>query len=142
MKPWIPRPRRSRPRAALVSNQKPSLVKLRAVLEANASLLDDETLAEMSDRPKTRGDCVDGPRPCPWAGCRMSLVIDITRSGSIKINSPDLELEEMVDSCALDVADRGEQTLETIGELMNLTRERARQLEVIGLRNMKRRHPK
>ena len=122
------RPRRSRPRAALIDNEKPSAVKLRAVLEANASLLDEETLAEMSGRPRTRGDCVDGLRPCPW-GCRHSLLIDVTPSGSIKINSPDLELEEMKDTCALDVADRGEQTLETIGELMNLTRERVRQIE-------------
>ena len=25
---------------------------------------------ERWQRPRTRGDCVDGERPCPWVGCR------------------------------------------------------------------------
>lgn len=46
---------------------------------------------------------------------------------------PDLEPDEMTDSCALDVADRDGVTLEDAGNIMNITRERVRQLEVKAL---------
>ena len=39
----------------------------------------------------------------------------------------------MTDTCALDIADRGGITLEEVGQIMNLTRERVRQLETQGL---------
>jgi hypothetical protein len=39
----------------------------------------------------------------------------------------------MTETCALDVADRGGTTLEEVGAIMNLTRERIRQVEVKGL---------
>jgi hypothetical protein len=81
-------------------------------------------------KPKTRGDCIDMERPCPFVSCKYHLYLDVNpKSGSIKINFTDLEVWEMVDSCALDVADRGGITLEEVGEIMNITRERARQIE-------------
>src|ERR1019366_2346037 len=36
------------------------------------------------ERPKTRGDCVDGPRPCPWAGCRQHLYLEVNPTGNMK----------------------------------------------------------
>ena len=82
-------------------------------------------------RPRTRGDCVGGPRPCPWAGCRHHMAIDVSpKTGGIKFNTPDVEIAEMAESCSLDVADRGSMTLERVGELMNVTRERIRQMEL------------
>ena len=54
-------------------------------------------------------------------------------TGSIKLNFPDLEVWDMAETCALDVADRGGITLEEVGEILNLTRERIRQVEVKGL---------
>ncbi len=39
----------------------------------------------------------------------------------------------MTETCALDVSDRGGTTLEEVGAIMNLTRERIRQVEVKGL---------
>ena len=58
-------------------------------------------------------------------------------TGSIKINFPDLEPWEMRHTCALDVADENGITLEEVGEIMNLTRERIRQVEVRGLTKLK-----
>ena len=45
----------------------------------------------------------------------------------------------MVETCALDVADRGRSSLDEIGQLMGLTRERIRQIEVVALRKMHKR---
>ncbi len=47
----------------------------------------------------------------------------------------------MGETCALDVADRGGITLEEVGEIMNLTRERIRQVEVRGLLKLKMSSP-
>ena len=85
-------------------------------------------------KPKSRADCVDMERPCPYVSCKYHLYIDVHPvRGSIKVNFPDLEVWEMTETCALDVADRGGITLEEVGEIMNLTRERVRQVETAGL---------
>ncbi len=85
-------------------------------------------------KPKTRAECLDGERPCPFVSCKHHLYLDVSaRTGAIKLNFPDLEVWEMTETCALDVADRGGTTLEEVGAIMNLTRERIRQVEVKGL---------
>lgn len=89
-------------------------------------------------RPTSRGECLDEVRPCPWVACKHHLYLDINpETGSIKINFPDLEPWELKHTCALDVAERGGITLEEVGEIMNLTRERIRQVEVRGLLKLK-----
>jgi Sigma-70, region 4 len=86
------------------------------------------------EKPKTRAECVEGMRPCPFVSCQHHLFLDVSaRTGAIKLNFPDLEVWEMNESCALDVADRGGTTLEDVGAIMNLTRERIRQVEVKAL---------
>lgn len=85
-------------------------------------------------RPASRGDCAEMDRPCPFVGCKYHLYIDVHPvRGSIKVNFPDVEVWEMTETCALDIADRGGITLEDVGQIMNLTRERVRQLETAGL---------
>ncbi len=86
------------------------------------------------ERPTTRADCANGARPCPFVSCKHHLFLDVSaRTGAIKLNFPDLEVWDMTETCALDVADRGGTTLEEVGAIMNLTRERIRQVEVKGL---------
>lgn len=88
----------------------------------------DEDLDEL--RPKTRKDCDEVTRPCPWVACKYHLYLDVNpKTGSIKLNFPDIEPWEMTNSCVLDIADNGQVTLEDVGKIMNLTRERIRQLE-------------
>jgi hypothetical protein len=85
-------------------------------------------------KPETRAECAEGPRPCPFVSCKHHLFIDVSpRTGAIKLNFPDLEVWDLGESCALDVADRGGTTLEDVGAIMNLTRERIRQVEVKAL---------
>ncbi len=89
-------------------------------------------------RPTSREECRGEQRPCPWVACKHHLYLDINpETGSIKINFPELEPWELKHTCALDVAERGGITLEEVGEIMNLTRERIRQVEVRGLLKLK-----
>jgi hypothetical protein len=94
------------------------------------------------ERPKTRSECSGMPRPCPFVSCKHHLYLDVNpETGSIKLNVPDLEVWEMKDTCSLDVADKNGITLEEVGEIMNLTRERIRQVEVRGLLKLKMETP-
>jgi hypothetical protein len=89
-------------------------------------------------RPTSRAECREEMRPCPWVACKHHLYLDINpETGSIKINFPDLEPWELKHTCALDVAERGEHTLEAVARVMNLTRERIRQVEVRCLLELK-----
>ena len=85
-------------------------------------------------RPLTRRECADGPRPCPFVACRHHLYLDVApETGTIKLNFPELEVWELTHSCALDVADAGGLELERTGALLNVTRERVRQIEAVAL---------
>jgi hypothetical protein len=92
-------------------------------------------------RPMARAHCMQGEhadRPCAFVSCKYHLYLDVSeRTGAIKLNFPDLEVWELPESCALDIADRGGITLEEVGVIMNLTRERIRQLETKGLAKLK-----
>lgn len=85
-------------------------------------------------KPRSRADCANGPRPCLFVSCKHHLYLDVNpETGSVKLNFPDKEIWELEETCALDVADRGGITLEEVGTIMNLTRERIRQVETRGL---------
>ena len=81
-------------------------------------------------KPRTRAECVDSPRPCPFVSCKHNLYLDVTDCGSIKVNFPDIDPDQVPESCALDVAEKGGATLDRVAGLMNLTKERVRQLEI------------
>lgn len=91
-------------------------------------------LESQIDRPHTRDACIDGPRPCPFVACRHHLYLDVSpTTGTIKFNFPDLEVWELAESCALDVAEAGAQPPERASSLLNVTRERIRQIEAVAL---------
>jgi hypothetical protein len=84
-------------------------------------------------RPKTRAECIDGPRPCPWVGCRHhnAFTVDPER-GSIKETFPQLGiyaepdgdglgvLEQLVGTCSLDIVDRYDDGTQGVGGLLAL----------------------
>jgi hypothetical protein len=84
-------------------------------------------------RPKTREGCAAVPRPCPFVSCRHNLYLDVSEDGRLRLNFPDREPDQMTASCVLDLVNDGPRILDTIGGLMGLSKERARQIEVSGL---------
>jgi hypothetical protein len=78
---------------------------------------------------------MEGIRPCPWVGCRYHLYLDVRENGTIILNFPDTAPWETPETCTLDVAEQGGLTLEAVGALMSLDRERVRQIEadVLGM---------
>jgi hypothetical protein len=74
--------------------------------------------------------------------CRWHLYLDeakASRPGRVVVPWPNLEPWELPETCALDVADRGGMTLEEVGGILNLTRERVRQIQRIALLRFKAR---
>jgi len=125
------RTRRTRPRSKTIAMKRMTRAELQLGALMYPPVLDIE-------RPRTRAECSNEARPCPWVACKHHLYLDINpETGSIKINFPDLEPWEMKHTCALDVAEQGALTLEEIGLITNLTRERIRQVEVRGLMKLK-----
>jgi len=114
---------------------------------------DDEPLVFLTEeepeleRPKTRGDCANGPRPCPWVTCRHHNLIEVSSVGTIllrgKRSLPRKATKQMIErfydealfelgrgaTCSLDFADQGRQVMETVGEALQISRERVRQVE-------------
>lgn len=90
-------------------------------------------------RPRTRGDCLPGgrneARPCPFIGCRHHLYSHVNPSGSLALQYG--EIEDLDETCALDVAARGGITLERVGELLGITRSRVQQIEERLLRKVR-----
>lgn len=88
----------------------------------------------MLERPRTRADCEGTPRPCPWVSCPHHLYLDVSRrTGEVAVRFPDREPEDLEDSCALDVAERGGATHEEIATRVGVSRERVRALELRAL---------
>jgi hypothetical protein len=97
-----------------------------------AEMCEGKLLEITHRRPTVRGDCECGPRPCPWVGCRYHLLTEITKAGSLRKHFPADMTHAWPLTCALDLSRDG-MTLEDIGEVLNITRERVRQIKEIAL---------
>ena len=94
--------------------------------------------------PKTRNNCFKGERPCVWVRCSHHMLWAMNpgmRQDSRKViyrkfldSRTDEEFVDIIfrlsETCMLDITDRGGQTLESIGEILGITRERVRQIEI------------
>lgn len=97
-----------------------------------------EGITEPRHLPLTRGDCAEARgydeegklNPCPYVSCRSHLYLDVDESNrSIRLNFPNLEVWEFEHTCALDIAEEGENSLETVGAALNITRQGAQIIE-------------
>ena len=78
-------------------------------------------------RPRTRGDCEGGVRPCPWVSCKYHLWHD----------RQDDDVFSLPETCALDVGQHGPHSRDEIGALLGLSRERIRQYEVAAVEKLR-----
>lgn len=105
-------------------------------------------------RPRTRGECLEEARPCPWVGCKHHLLIEVLREGAggLVLNQPRRPgrrralrssaaaalvgvwiddaielLAAMPSGCSLDVADLGPQARMDVADQVGLSREGVRQ---------------
>lgn len=81
--------------------------------------------------PETSAGCPGDRHSCAYFSCRHNLRLEVggRSNGSIYHNPHG--------GCALDYADSGPMTLEEIGYVMGITRERVRQIEAAALRHLK-----
>lgn len=89
------------------------------------TVLQDDNEADIT-RPRTRGECANVPRPCPFVSCRHHLYLDRYPDAPEAVGPEDMAPEQ---SCALDIADDGASSLDDIGTVLGFSRERARQVE-------------
>jgi hypothetical protein len=138
-----PQPEVARIRRKVVSAGRDGRVRSKTIAPKRLTR-DEKRLSELLvypedvERPSARHECSQMHRPCPFVSCSHHLYLDVNpETGAIKLNFPHLEVWEMAETCSLDVADRGGITLEEVGAILNLTRERIRQVEVRGLAKIK-----
>jgi len=82
----------------------------------------------MSNAPKTRADCVDGPRPCPWISCRYHLGLpheSTKRGGS-------------TNTCTLDLVVDGALPMAAIATELGVSIARIHQIETRALYKIRR----
>jgi sigma-70-like protein len=105
---------------------------------AEAERLEREAPVGHITLPLTRSECVDGPRPCPFVSCRYHLyLVEPNERGNIKLVYPDREPWELEATCALDIAARRGQSLDRVAALLNVTRERVRQIEKVAFAKLR-----
>ena len=83
-----------------------------------------------NDAPTNRKQCSGNERPCPWVRCKSHLVFDAFPNP--KRTTDDEVVDKlclMSETCILDVVENGEKTLEEVGQILGITRERVRQVE-------------
>lgn len=80
-----------------------------------------------SGKPRRRGQCAGGARPCPWVSCRHNLVLD---------RHHDWEVDDLP-TCALDVAEDGGLSVEETAEILGTSREEILWLEREALRKIR-----
>lgn len=90
--------------------------------------------------PRTRAECVDGPRPCPRIACRHHLWLRLKEE---QPGNPQAGKQgdttfrpSTMQSCSLDVAEKGA-SFEEIGNVLGMDSTRARQIAQAGLEKLK-----
>jgi hypothetical protein len=87
--------------------------------------------------PRTRADCADIPRPCPFARCRHHLATEVTPRGKLVVIQPDPD-QWHGGMCALDIADCGPSTDVEVAEALGIERWSVHRIEERALRKLRR----
>jgi Sigma-70, region 4 len=152
---WNNRVKESRPRAMRPETEnRPmslgvaplSLAERREVAEIEAELAREGI---STARPRQLSECPPAGRPCGFASCRHSLLVEIVpieRTGvaAVKLNWPGVDVDALEETCSLHAASRFARrqrtfpingrlqvlaSTEEVGRLLNLSPERVSQIE-------------
>lgn len=86
-------------------------------------------LDEHEPRPQRRSECRNGPRPCPYVSCASHLYLTVTEAGTLQFNFPGKDVDELEETCAEDVIERGPVSASRAGALVGIRRGRVGQME-------------
>lgn len=88
-------------------------------------------------RPRQRSECgqLGRTEPCPWVSCQYHLSTDVSPTGTLSVY--ELPWAPGAKTCVLAEAELGPKTLDDIGALLLISRERTRQLEARSLARMR-----
>lgn len=80
----------------------------------------EELAALEAERPRRRGDCVDGMRPCPWVSCRYHLAHDRIRR--LSVDDAVTVTTSLDETCTLDLADGGALDGQAVADAIGMSR--------------------
>jgi hypothetical protein len=59
-----------------------------AVIDETFQVFVKRALEAANEQPRTRDECRDGPRPCPWVSCRFHLLVRQNARGALRVDGP------------------------------------------------------
>ncbi len=96
------------------------------------------SLSAIRPIPATRAECLPGgsntARPCIHSRCKWHA----DNVGGNPLMVARGQAAPKVDSCVLDIADRGGASLEEVGQVLGITRSRAQQIEQVAIRKLQK----
>ena len=90
--------------------------------------------------PKTRGDC-PGYRPCIFARCVYHLKFDVSVLGHLIDNFPGVEVEDMEQTCCLDLADEGPMSQRKVSRATRIPQKEVEEIEEKTMMEIQEKHP-
>lgn len=81
----------------------------------------DKQDGQIEGKPKTRADCANVPRPCPYVSCKYNLGVEIDITGWPR-------LTDAKKSCMLDLIEKNPDgmTLDNIAEILRISKKQVR----------------
>lgn len=97
------------------------------------------SIQRVASAPAKRSECINGPRPCPYVGCRYHLFLTVQSRGNIVFpyGEDPAALLTMPSTCALDVASRGQVSQPDVAALLKATRQRIDQEEIVAKQKLR-----
>lgn len=91
------------------------------------------------EKPKKYSECIEQglgtETPCPFVSCKWHLYLEVSEFGSLKLNVPEIEPDEMEHTCVMAVVRQNPDgvTNEFIANDLGLARQRVNQIEMLAL---------
>lgn len=96
----------------------------------------------LSRQPRNRVECPPADVPCPFVACRYHVWTSTTlRQGVVVDVQVGRGWGDVKHTCALVLAEQGPRTMDQVGKILGVSRERVRQLEAGAIQFLRRERP-